>query len=285
MQMRKQLIIVAFLLLTACGAGGSKHFEPSGVPAGPEATLSSQPLTAPPGNRTDIVGYVAEIDNAAVPAGVDPLLWQALRDSLKQALASRQASAPPAADLYTLDQRSVSFTPYGTQNMVRDLQLSGSGPWLLSWTYRNSGDYDLNGSVNISDLTPIGIHYGAKEAAPLWFLALNADGDGNGEINIADITPIGQNYGGTIVGYGVFGTNDLAGEWNHLGNATVDANLHKNADRLRFVIQLDSLEYSNYALWPYDNSEDEGDWSNTAALGSGSDRRIAGIRNYWSRLK
>ena len=286
MQSRTQLGIVTVLLLSACGAAGSGPLEQPDRRSVPALTLSYQPPVPGPIDENGVANSLAEIDRAVPPDGVDPMLWQELKQALQHAVLDRAADASTLQPgLYSFDNRSASFTPYGTQNMVRDLQLSGSGPWLLSWTYRNSGDYDLNGSVNISDLTPIGVNFGVKEDDPLWILARKADGDGNGEINIADVTPIGQNFGGTIVGYRVLGTNELAGEWNHLGNATVDVNLHKNADRLRFVIQLDSLEYNNYALWPYDNSSDEGGWSNTVAPGSGTDRRIVGVRNFWSRLQ
>lgn len=278
----KQLSIVAVLVLSACGSGGSQHFPPR--PPDPQIH-SSFVLQSPssPASPQASADPLTGIESAAPPPGVDPELWQQLTAALAQAVHARQARPAMQPELFALDNRSASFTPYGTQNMVRDLQLSGSGPWLLSWTYRNSGDYDLNGSVTISDLTPVGQNFGMRESDALWFLALHADGDGNGEINISDVTPIGQNFGGTIVGYRVLGTNDLAGEWTHLGNATVVTNLHRNADRLRFVILLESLDYANYALWPYDNSDDEGGWSNFAAPGSTPQRHIAGVRNYWSR--
>jgi len=279
--------ILLTLTLNACTTGSGTALESRQPPVDPQQVLNqppSQPLS--PATRTT-ADYLCEIDSAPVPAGIDPVLWEQLRAELRNIVANRPEVKPSPMPILTLDlpSRQVSFTPYGADNMVRDLQLSGNGPYLLSWTYRNKGDYDLNGAVNISDLTPIGLHFQKTSADPLWFLCTQADGDNNGEINITDITPIGTNFGGTIVGYRVYGTDDITGDWNYLGEATVDANLHKNAAPLRFVISLPSLEYDYYALWPYDGSEDEGGWSNIVQLTAGEQRRIVGATDHWSTLQ
>ena len=75
----------------------------------------------------------------------------------------------------------------------------------LRWMYYNQGDYDQNGEVNISDLTPLGANFGTQsEVAGHPFcevlLLSGVDGDGNGEINISDITPIGANLNASALG-------------------------------------------------------------------------------------
>ena len=75
--------------------------------------------------------------------------------------------------------------------------------------------------------------------------------------------------------------NKIAEEWTYLGKATVAVNLYKNMSRPRFNINLETLDYKYYALWPYDNSDDEGGWSNIAGLGSATERYIAGVENLW----
>jgi hypothetical protein len=78
------------------------------------------------------------------------------------------------------------------------------------WQF-NKGDYDQNGEVAISDLTPLGQHFG--ESAPLLdptsAIAI-IDGDNNGEINIADLTAIGQNLGSTVEGYNLYVSANLS---------------------------------------------------------------------------
>lgn len=74
----------------------------------------------------------------------------------------------------------------------------------LTWLYYNQGDYDQNGEVNISDLTPLGMHFG--ETGPFNpATALSCvDGDNNGELNLADITPIAVNFGHRVSGFHVY---------------------------------------------------------------------------------
>jgi len=45
----------------------------------------------------------------------------------------------------------------------------------LRVTYRSQGDYDQNGEVNISDLTPVGLHSAAQEGESGWDAAALAD--------------------------------------------------------------------------------------------------------------
>lgn len=105
--------------------------------------------------------------------------------------------------------KSVQTPPQGARGEVTDLTVSYSreGYVTLQWTEVNNGDYDLNGEVSVSDLTPLGVHFmetydaSAPDAHlnPLYWI----DGDRNGEINQADITRIGANYKSTIGGYTV----------------------------------------------------------------------------------
>lgn len=163
-------------------------------------------------------------------------------------------------------QHAASSTP-GFDDFVRDLTLSSDGG-RLSWTYRNTGDYDLNGETSGADLVPIALHYLANSSSTDWEAARFADGDGNGEVNQADIVPIAQNYRGTIVGYQVWGGNGVAGEWTHFGNATLETNLRTDASRPYFSVDVSSAGYTHYMLWPYDGSDDEGLWSNIAYAGN-----------------
>jgi hypothetical protein len=109
-----------------------------------------------------------------------------------------------------VDARSAAGVPQNTLNAVDDLKIIDQAPGnvTLSWTEKNVGDYDNNGEVTISDLTPIALLYGqlvATSPDPVW--AGLVDGDGNGEINSADITPIGVNFGNQVAGYAVY-TNE-----------------------------------------------------------------------------
>ncbi|MCH7472750.1 hypothetical protein IIA79_07360, partial [bacterium] len=79
----------------------------------------------------------------------------------------------------------------------------------LSWRYASQGDYDQNGEVNISDLTPLGASFGAVGPFGMDSALSLVDGDANDEINIADVTPIGINFGVVTSGYNVYASSDV----------------------------------------------------------------------------
>ena len=96
---------------------------------------------------------------------------------------------------------AASVPPQGFANTVQDLEVTpvAEGSYLLTWTEVNIGDYDANGLVGVSDLTPVGQHYGEKigpDNAFYW-----VDGTRDGYILVDDITPIGQHYDSMIKGY------------------------------------------------------------------------------------
>jgi outer membrane protein assembly factor BamB len=152
------------------------------------AACAGSPESTPP---TAAPITAAQIESAPRPVGVDPQLWARLTAKLAQEVAARGASA-------------LGQAPLGKGSVVRDLFVSDNGAGgHLTWTYRNQGDYDLNGEVNISDLTPIAAHFGALSTGADWQLHQFADGDGNGEVNISDVTPLGANFGAYLAGYRV----------------------------------------------------------------------------------
>lgn len=115
-------------------------------------------------------------------------------------LGAKQASKPPT------DNASASA-------LVDD----GSGK--LTWLYYNRGDYDQNGLVNLSDMTPLAAHFGALGPFAATTALSVIDGDGNGLINLADITPIAQGFGNDATGgYGIY-TATLPNDYPKANNA------------------------------------------------------------------
>ena len=117
---------------------------------------------------------VAELEAWPAPAGVDAPVFEQLRHELKRILILRDsgklASAPPT------DAASAAH-----------LTFDGATDELY-WAYTTNGDYDQNGEVNISDLTPLGQHFGESGEFDYDDIQAVIDGDSNGEINISDVT-------------------------------------------------------------------------------------------------
>lgn len=171
LRIRTFLIIGLLVLVFGCSGGGR---VPSNNLDGPD---SSQ--------------IKAQLDTLETPLGVDPDLFETLKEELQRQLAQlgKTASAPP------LNSGSAAETSYD------------AGSTTVSWYFWNTGDYDQNGEVNVSDLTPIALHFG--QSGPFMDDSVESviDGDGNGEINLADITPIVLHYLRTVDSYSVYSSD------------------------------------------------------------------------------
>ncbi|MCH7471738.1 hypothetical protein IIA79_02160, partial [bacterium] len=173
MALRRNLhlwLIPVWILLGACGKSGSGIQEYAAPAGGP---------------------FSEEISALEAPERIDAALWEELKAALVLELArsgaDKASAAPTAHPLSKVPDFRVSLGP--------------SNSAIFEWSYRNHGDYDQNGEVNIADLTPVGQNFGAMIGDPGWAAAQVADGDGNGEVNIADISPIGQNFLASVEGY------------------------------------------------------------------------------------
>ncbi|MCB1216582.1 fibronectin type III domain-containing protein [bacterium] len=111
------------------------------------------------------------------------------------------------------------------QSPVNTLRWDGIDPNKLLWNYRNTGDYDQNRQVGISDITPIGIYLGKSNTESDWFKAEPTDGDNNGVINISDITPIGVNYNNQVSQYRIDSAASESGSFSGTGSS-VDYEQH-----------------------------------------------------------
>ncbi len=117
-----------------------------------------------------------QLEELQTPPGVDPELFQKLKDAFRAKLA---------------DGKMASSPPVGGDNAVSDLALVfDAGFYTATWSYRNVGDYNQDGEVGISDLTPLAMEF-LQPVTPdnEW-----VDGNNDGAINIADVTPLAMHF-------------------------------------------------------------------------------------------
>jgi len=154
-------------------------------------------------SRPDGIGLVHCVEPGLLAIGVSAFSDAGLDPKLP--LATIAFAAGPS----TVHRRPAAISQ-DARSAVRDLAAAESeGVTTLQWSERHTGDYDLNGEVNIADLTPIGMNFFATYSGtddPNYAKLEVIDGDENGEVNIADLTPIGANFRSYITGYNVYRT-------------------------------------------------------------------------------
>ncbi len=230
---------VAAFIVTACvichlpGCSSGSH-SPASQP-GPV-------LTSSPGIPASAIAQ--EILATPSPTGVDDVLWteltQALADAVMELRSQKISSMPP--------HRSGSAAQLSLDSEAGELR----------WLFNSIGDYDQNGEVNVSDLTPLAINFGATGPFDYASVLSLIDGDDNGEVNLADITPIALNYAAQLSMYKICQSMDPADRPTDpvapdgagssklgdvlLANATGDPTV----DRLAFSYVLDNPPDNSY---------------------------------------
>jgi len=96
--------------------------------------------------------------------------------------------------------RRASAAPTGDDNRV-DVSVNIVGERARVVFYeRNLGDFDLNGKVEIADISQLAMHYGKTDS---FVQTPVIDFGTNNEVDIADITFLAMNYGNTLTGYDI----------------------------------------------------------------------------------
>ncbi|MBN2080810.1 hypothetical protein JW859_01250 [bacterium] len=161
----------------------------------PACQAADQLLDNQPADTMEASPALAEIDRLATPAGVDPTVFDELKTELKRVISEYHGGKLPAQSPPTAED-VLPVVTLGEDN-------------LMYWYLNNPGDYNQDGIVGVSDLTPLGQHF--LEAGPFAedSAAFVVDGNGDGLINVSDITPIGQNFNNTITSYTVYASADI----------------------------------------------------------------------------
>jgi hypothetical protein len=119
--------------------------------------------------------------------------------------------------------KAVDVPPTGEANRVTTIayHMDGSNNYILTWRYRMLGDYNLTLNVDVSDITPIAMHFGETwdpVTSPDSAAAV-VDGSGNHTVGVEDITQIAMNYNKTCASYSIQGAAAMAGPYTEVGTA------------------------------------------------------------------
>jgi PKD repeat protein len=185
--------------------------------------------------------------------------------------------------------RSAPGTPASAPRLVLD-----PAAHTLSWGFNTQGDYDQNGEVNVADLQPLGVHFGASTGGgpfPLDSVEAAVDGDGNGEINIADLQPIGANFGNKTSQYNIYSSTSFADypatptAANGAGAVLVGSVAHSaatgvaNQGRLQYSYSVAAFAPGTfYWIRPSDGTAD-GVASNAVSAGAGGNQPPLAVLN------
>jgi PKD repeat protein len=132
----------------------------------------------------------AQLDALQTPQGVDPMFFAQLKDAFAQAMQGQGKSA--------------SVPPTGVENTPANVHFTdnGGGNFTLDWDYRNIGDYNQDGEVNVADITPLAIHFGHDPGTDGLDIVLHPSGVG--KVGVGDITPLAQHFGTFCTGYRIW---------------------------------------------------------------------------------
>ncbi|MEP0814726.1 MAG: PKD domain-containing protein [bacterium] len=255
------ILAVAFcaLALASCGKGGRlsgpERLDASAPAATSEASLNVSPALQVPvaaaPKSEDIDAIVARIRGLRAPEGANPATF----DRLKNELADSILTLARELNL----SKITSAAPPGDSGRVTDLAYDPE-TGMLSWTYVNTGDYDANGEVGVTDITPIALHYladmsdGENDFIESW-----TDGDKNGEIGVGDITPIALNYMHRVEWYYVLISPTPDGPWDAVGVLRFPDFNFDSEFKIHFPLPEGTTGFA--AVYPMDEVGNLGEWS------------------------
>ena len=177
---------------------------------------------------------IAEIEAYEIPSEADAVLFERLRRAL-------------ISELQVRDSTKIAMVPPSGQANAPVMSVAddGEGGWNLAWGYFNHGDYDQNGTVGISDITPIAMHFGEDvpeiDGVPdQYSIQAVIDGSGDDRVEISDITPLAQNFGVVFASYTVQGANLEQGPYGDI--ATVPLAEAEGDGRKTFSLPLQEHE-------------------------------------------
>jgi PKD repeat protein len=187
----------------------------------------------------------AQLASLPTPQGVDAALFEQLKAEFARVMREegKSAASPPAG------AGNAPASAYFTDD--------GGGDYTLRWAYRNKGDYDQSGTVGITDITPLAVHFGHAVGADGLDAVIHALPTGT--VGISDVTPIAQNFGVDCARYDVEWATSTSGPWTSLASVNLSSGTGKNDGWMAFTYS-GAFDPANwYRITPFDSAGSPGE--------------------------
>jgi len=184
------------------------------------------------------------------PSGVDESLFFKLKDALANELISVYGEDFPKGQRFTLR------APTGTVNKPNLSFARQDGGVAFSWKYKNLGDYNQDGTVDIADITALADNFFDPASTENEWI----DGNFDGTIDIADVTPLAENFFIQVAYYALEGSDD-GNTYSRID--VIPQNEGGGNERKEYSISLASPAYRYYRVVPFDSEDTAGEPSNS----------------------
>jgi hypothetical protein len=246
-------LLFVIVAVTGCGQGSDRSAALTIAPADALPASSGAPAV----NSKAAMDPIKELQAINTPDGVDPALFKQLKDELERELRAKGAT------------KAVSKPPAEGFGKVTDLtatSVAGTYYIDLSWSYRNDGDYNQDGKVNVLDIVPLAQHFGEAVIDESTIEGV-IDTSNNGSVGTEDISSIARNFGVEVaayrisIQYGQFGYIDL------IASAPFTDAIGEGSERKTFAARVTTYTtYRYYLVNPVDSNYEDGEYSETAVL-------------------
>ena len=194
------------------------------------------------------------------PQEGNPSIQKTLEEKLSGVLEERFRISLQQIEALRLNGKAPSRPPTGAKNAVDDLAIidNGDGTYTLTWTYKNVGDYNQDGSVNISDIAPLAEEF-LKPISPEneWI-----DGNTDGTIDIGDLSPLAANFFTVVSGYLVEAGETADAEFSEILEVPFSSSIRNGRLSFSVLIEADVSAYNFFRVRPFDAEQLLGEASN-----------------------
>ena len=261
------LAVLVLLLIGSCGKGKS-----TSTLLAPQESVRGSPSVETEGRKLPSLEEVlANLDALEKPAEADRRVWMAIKGDLREWLLENYQNARGVRK-YDPDppEGARPYPPTHDYVKPRDLKWSHSGTYgKLVWTYVNDGDYNQDGTVNVSDITPLAAYYDQhvyqdntiqelidEDDEPNYGFVDGddlVDGPENQLYDYNDAWTLYKNFYVDVAKYEVWGSDDeeewqLVGEVEFTDEEEPNCRIHYQGWRDTFEYQLENSDYTFYKV-------------------------------------